>query len=156
MRLLLYIPWIVPLTLTGPKMGTNSFGNKNFMQPMRRLSMHLMRSQVFFFWGGGGLFFPLFSMCSPWDYPSSQVVPQDFQIAPWIYPIQFAQSSTLMCINWKSRMFAPVLWRLSSNKRFHLGSAQCFQNNWWWANQCVPFQKRNESVRTFISQKRTG
>jgi len=89
----------VPLTLSGPKMGTNSFGNTSFMQPMRRLSMHLTRSQVFFSFGGGGLFFPLFSMCSPWDYPSSQVVPQEFQVAPQFYPIKFAQSSTLMVIN---------------------------------------------------------
>jgi hypothetical protein len=56
-------------------MGTNSFGNKSFMQPMRRLSMHLMRSEVYFFWGRWIVFplvlnvFPMglskFSSCFP-------------------------------------------------------------------------------------------
>jgi hypothetical protein len=62
-------------------MVTNSFGNKNFMQPMGRLSMH---SKVFFFpfevlggWGGWGFF--SFFFCSlqvPNGFPSgSQIAP---------------------------------------------------------------------------------
>ncbi len=55
------------------KMVTNSFGNRNFMQPMGRLSMH-SKCLVFFLIlkfcvrGGGGIFFifPLFSTCSQW------------------------------------------------------------------------------------------
>jgi len=45
-------------------MATNSFGNKNFMQPMRRLRMHSGCLVFYFpsFWFGG--FFFLFSMCS--------------------------------------------------------------------------------------------
>jgi len=34
-------------------MVSNSFRNKSFMQPMRRLSMHSSGAQFFFFWGGG-------------------------------------------------------------------------------------------------------
>jgi len=42
---------------------------KNYMQPMRRFSMHSQRVQFFSFWGGvgvgvGDFFFPLFPMCS--------------------------------------------------------------------------------------------
>jgi hypothetical protein len=33
------------------------------------------------------------------------LVPKEFPIAPQFYPIWFAQSSTLMYINWKGRLF---------------------------------------------------
>jgi hypothetical protein len=52
-----------------------------------------------------GNFEPLDLNVFPWGSPSSQVVPQDIPIAPQIFPIQFAQSSTLMDINWKGWPF---------------------------------------------------
>jgi hypothetical protein len=52
-------------------MVTNSFGNKNFMQPMGKLSMHYSKCLDLFslsFWEGGGgvdvLHFALFPNCS--------------------------------------------------------------------------------------------
>jgi hypothetical protein len=54
-------------------MVTNSFGNRNFMQPMGRLSMHsnCLDFFAFKFWGGGRgggvgcfFFFPSFPTCS--------------------------------------------------------------------------------------------
>jgi hypothetical protein len=88
-----------------PKMVTNSFGNRNFMQPMRRLNMHSKYLDLFFYKilggahaGGGGLF-SFFFLCSLQvlnGFPSgSQCVPQwVFPIAPRFSPICFAQSLT--------------------------------------------------------------
>jgi len=65
-------------------MVTSSFGKRNFMQPMRRLSLHSWMVQFFPFWRGlaggdmGFLFFPLFPSgsqsvlkCIPKDVPNS-------------------------------------------------------------------------------------
>ncbi len=81
----------------------NSFGNRNFMHPMGRLSMHSkcidFFSFKFFFGGGGGgerLFF-LFSFV-PNMFPSSSQMgfPRVFPIAPHFNPICFAQSPPLL------------------------------------------------------------
>jgi hypothetical protein len=80
-----YVPKSLTQPLAQAKMVTNSFGNRNFMQPMGRLSMHSWCALVFFFLGGLGelsfAFSSLFPMCSqhvfivfPWGSPSSQVV----------------------------------------------------------------------------------
>jgi len=45
---------LCPAISPGPKMLTNRFGNKSFMQPMRRLSIALMRGSDFLFVGWGG------------------------------------------------------------------------------------------------------
>jgi len=87
-------------------MVTNSFGNRNFMQPMGRLSMHSKCLDFFAFkfgqgWGGRYFFiFPSFPICSlqvPNGFPSgSQYVPYVFPIAPCFNPIRFAQSPPLL------------------------------------------------------------
>jgi len=59
-----------------PKMVTDSFGNRNFMQPMGRLSMHSKRLDFFL---GGGWKREDFFLCSqhvPFKFPmGSQSVP---------------------------------------------------------------------------------
>jgi hypothetical protein len=82
-------------------MVTNSFGNRNFMQPMGRLSMHSKCLDFIFlsFKGGGRIFFnfPLFPTCSlqvPIRFPMCS--PRVFPIAPHFNPICFAQSSPLL------------------------------------------------------------
>jgi hypothetical protein len=93
-------------------MVTNSFGKRNFMQPMGRLSTHKQSS--FFLvdiWGmgiGGGerdfLFFSLLSNAFPsCSHHVPKVFPnmflKMFPIAPWFYPVWFAQSCLLVnCI----------------------------------------------------------
>ncbi len=81
-------------------MVTNGFGNRNFIQPMGRLSMHSKCLDFFFLlsfglgWGGGFFFifpfvpnmFPRFSMCSPRVFP----------IASRFNPISSAQSPPLL------------------------------------------------------------
>jgi hypothetical protein len=64
---------------------TNSFGNRNFMQPMGRLSMHSKCLDLFSFFFVPKMF-PRFSMCSP----------RVFLIAPHFNPICFAQSPSLL------------------------------------------------------------
>ncbi len=54
----------------------HSFGNKSFMQLLRRLSMHLMRSQVFFFLLGELDCF----------FPCSQCVPHGIIQVPKLFP----------------------------------------------------------------------
>ncbi len=69
----------------------------------------LMSGPVFFFLGRrrGGIFtfFPLFpscSLCVPMRFPNfSSCSPKTIPLAPQLYPIWFAQSSTLIYINWK-------------------------------------------------------
>jgi hypothetical protein len=83
----------------------NSFGNRNFMQPMGRLSMHSKCLDFFSFkfWvGGGRIFFHFsfvpfkFSMGSQWVPICS---PRVFSIAPRFNPICFAHSPPLLtCI----------------------------------------------------------
>jgi hypothetical protein len=108
-----------------------------------------MSSPVFFFLGGGIFtFFPLFpscSLCVPMrfsDFPSCS--PKTFPIAPQLYPIWFAQSSTLMYRNWKR-------WTLGSTFVFFLqlviqrgasiGEYPMFPKNWWMGQSIWPLQK---------------
>jgi hypothetical protein len=74
----------------------------------------LVRGPDFFFLGlgrgGGGFVFLLFSlvpvmfhMCSHKVPQVLKLLPKTFPIAPQFYPIWFAQSSTLMYINWKGK-----------------------------------------------------
>ncbi len=84
-NLTLFIRDYVPKSLTQPlardKNGDQQFWkNKNFMQPMGRLSMQLMMGPGFF------LIFPLFRMCGPRVFP----------LAPRFNPICFAQSPPLL------------------------------------------------------------
>ncbi len=93
-------------------MVTNSFGNRNFMQPMGRLSMHSTCLDFIFLLsfekGGEGRGFFSFFLCSqhvPFKFPmGSHQVPNMFQmcssrvflIAPRFNPIYFAQSPPLL------------------------------------------------------------
>jgi hypothetical protein len=137
---------------------TNSFGNKSFMHPMRRLDMHSWWAPFFPLgagWGGVILvFFSVFPMCSqrvlitfPWAPQSFlSCCPKAFPIAPQFYPIWFAQSSTLMYINWndwlKGSTLVSIL-QLGSKELLILRSAQCSQKNWWWwDNQYVARSKQ--------------
>ncbi len=69
--------------LAQAKMVTNSFGNRNFMQPMGRLSMH-SNALIFFIlsfgWEGGGFF--QFSFVPKMFPSSSQWVLLGFQYVP--------------------------------------------------------------------------
>ncbi len=123
---------------------------------MRRLSMH----PVFAFWGwgvvgwgGGGAIFFVFFPCSqsvlnmfPWDSPSSlKLFPKLFTL----YPIQFAQSSTLTYINWKVHnrflgdTFAPTL-KLGSEEVVPFGSCSMLQKDWWWVNENMALSKKTQ------------
>jgi hypothetical protein len=82
-------------------MVTNSFGNKRFVQAMRRrLNMHPRGVQFFSFWRGSVVIFLVFHI--PNVLPScSHGIPQVpklflnmFPIPPQVYHIWFAQSST--------------------------------------------------------------
>ncbi len=70
----------------------------------------------------------MFPSCS---HEVLKLFPITFAIAPQIYPIRFAQSSTLMYINWKGgsweSTFVSVLW-LGSKEVLLWGSAQCSKN----------------------------
>jgi len=105
----------------------------------------LMSSPVFFFGGGGGgifTFFPLFpscSLCVPMRFPNfPSCSPKTFPIAPQLYPIWFAQSSTLMYTNWKrwtiESTFVSIL-QLVIQRGASIGEYPMFQKHWWWANQ---------------------
>jgi hypothetical protein len=91
-------------------MVTNSFGKRNFMQPMGRRAQACTQGALHFFllslgvWGWGGFFpiLPWFSMCShhvPNEFSSGfqyvpqvpNVFPNMFSIAPHFYPICFAK-----------------------------------------------------------------
>ncbi len=90
-----------------PKMVTNSFGNRNFMEAMGRLSMHSKCLGLFSLSFGlgrvGEVFFHfsfvlnMFSSSSKWvpiRFPMCS--PRVFPIAPCFNPICFAQSSPLL------------------------------------------------------------
>jgi hypothetical protein len=76
-------------------MVTNSFGNRNFMEPMRRLNMHSKYLDFIFLqnfgWGAGGqavggLFFFIFFSFVPCKFSmGSHHVPNVF--LKWMFPI---------------------------------------------------------------------
>jgi len=123
-------------------MVTNSFENRNFMQPMGSPSMHSWWALIFPFWGSVGVgrvffFFDLpCSQCVPNMFSSCSLeVPQvpklfhnAFPVASQFYPIWFAQSSTLIYINWEGRLLRIHLFLFcnwGSKEVLPLGSAQC-------------------------------
>jgi hypothetical protein len=84
-------------------MVTNSFGNRNFMQSMGRLSIHSKCLEFFLKkfwvggWGGGDFFlFLLFPSGSHYVPYVLNVFPRVFPIAPRFNPICFAQSPPLL------------------------------------------------------------
>jgi hypothetical protein len=82
-------------------MVANSFGNRNFVQPMGRLSMHskCLDFFPFKFWVGVGEDFFHFSFVPNGFQSGSQYVPKVpnvFPIAPPLNPICFAQSPPLL------------------------------------------------------------
>ncbi len=82
-------------------MVTNSFGNKNYVQPISRLKRALKGALIFFLlsfgWRGlGGGFFSFF-LCSlyvPFKFPMCSL--RVFQVAPRFNPICFVQSPPLL------------------------------------------------------------
>jgi len=92
-----------------PKMVTDSFGNKSFMHPMRRLSMPFGGDQFFSLRRGEGAifgFFPCSQCVLNLLFSGSQRVPQvpklflqTFPIAPQFHLLWFAQSSTPTYVN---------------------------------------------------------
>jgi hypothetical protein len=97
-----------------PKVVINNFGNKSFMQLKRKLSLHSQgvwfilgggggRGRGVWGWGGEDFSFPLvpsvFSSGAQKVPQVRKLFPMTFPIAPHVYPICFAQSSTLMNIN---------------------------------------------------------
>jgi hypothetical protein len=79
---------------------------QNFMQPVRWLNMHPPWALFFPFGGGGRALFFVFLPCSQcvpnmYSWCSPNLFLKAFPIAPQFYPIWFAQSSTLVYINWK-------------------------------------------------------
>jgi hypothetical protein len=135
-------------------MVTNSFGNRNFMQPIGRLSMHskclALFSFKFWVWGEGRMFsfflcsqhvpplkfsmgshqvpsmFPRFSMCCPMVFP----------IAPHFNPICFAESPPLLTYRMAGHSIFPL-------KLLYLGSLHSFNVFFLlWANQIGSLQKK--------------
>jgi hypothetical protein len=87
-------------------MVTNSFGNRNFMQPMGSLSMHSKCLDFFSFKGWLRIFFYFLLVPNMFASSSHQVLnmffrlpicsPRVFPIAPRFHPICFAQSLPLL------------------------------------------------------------
>jgi hypothetical protein len=145
-----------------PKMVINSFGNRNFMQSMRRLSSACIRDGPcfsFWVWGGGRFFlfffcFPsFFLMCSQhvlimflWGSQVPKLFPEAFPTAPQFYPIWFAQSWTLMYITWKGTLlmnaFIFILQLGSKERGASIVECLMFQKNCSWANEYGSFQKK--------------
>jgi hypothetical protein len=102
--------------------------------------------ESFFFWG-----LPC-SQCVPNMVSSCSLdVPQvpklfrnAFPVAPQFHSIWFAQSSTLMYINWKGRLlensFVSIL-QLGAS----IGESSMFQKSHCWANEYSSFKKKNLS-----------
>jgi hypothetical protein len=98
-------------------MGMNMFGNRNFMQPFGRLTMHSCMIQFFLVERGEDkeIFSPLFLMCSHKvckSFPSSQNVSK---CAPQYVP------------NKKVKSRNAHFFQLGSKEVLQLGHAQCFK-----------------------------
>ncbi len=121
-------------------MVTNSFGTRNFMQPMWGLSIHskCLKFFSFKFWVGLGEDFFSFFLCSqyvPFKFPmgSHQVPnmfsrfpmlcsPKVFPIAPHFNPICFAQSPPLLThIGWAKGEGTPSFHRI-----IYFGETPCW------------------------------
>ncbi len=118
-------------------MVTNSFGNKNFMQPMGRLSMHSKCLDIFpfKFWVCGGGFFFHFSFV-PFKFPMCS--PRVFPIAPPFNPICFSQSPPLLTYIGGPKGEALHI----SIESFILGNLHRFNFFLRWANQIGSLQKK--------------
>jgi hypothetical protein len=110
-------------------------------------------AQVWTHWGlnidSFFFFFPFFPLV-PNVFPTGSChVPMrfpKFPIAPQFYPIWFAQSSTLVNMNWNSRLkgstFVSIL-QLGSKELLILRSVpNNVHKNWWWANDVGSFTKK--------------
>jgi hypothetical protein len=129
-----------------PKMVTNSFGNRNFMQPMGRVNMPSKCLDFIFlsFVGRGGciFFFFFFSHQVPNMFPRFPMCsPRVFPIAPRFNPICFAQSLPLLTYigGAKGEPFhlsieSSILGKLHSFNLFFL----------WWVNQIGSLQKKKK------------
>jgi hypothetical protein len=93
-------------------------------------------SSLFFLVGWGRVFFP--KLCFVWRVECEQFAygkltvqvfsPKKFPIAPHFYAIRFAQSSTLIYINWKGRPCGAhffLVWKWGSKEVLLSGHAQC-------------------------------
>jgi hypothetical protein len=129
---------------------TNSFGNRNFTQPMGRLSMHSKCLDLFFlsFGARGGEDFFHFSFV-PNKFPSSSqwvpirfpmCSPRVFPIAPRFNPICFAQSPPLLTYIGGPKGKALYLYIESSI----LGAFHRFNFFLWWANHIGSLQKKKK------------
>jgi hypothetical protein len=100
-------------------MVTNSFGKRNFMQPMRRLSMHLWTPVFFILQGAGGggrgdSIFPLVLNVFPSSsqqvltgFPSSQSVPK---YVPQVVPNSTWDLSYMVCPKFNSPVYKLKTW----------------------------------------------
>jgi hypothetical protein len=117
-----------------------------FMKPMRK-RLSLIHSFIH-----RGLVLLLGFSHVPNVFPScSQVVsPKMFPIAPHIYhPIRFCPKFNSHVCKLKSWVIGAIAhlflfcnWRSKEMLRF--GSAQCYQKNWWWANQYDSFNPKKK------------
>ncbi len=131
----------------------NSFGNRNFMQPMGRLNMHskfldffLLRfgwARVvvleFFHFSFVPSMFPSNSQWVPIRFPICS--PRVFPIAPSFNPICFAQSPPLLTYIGGPKVEALHL-SIESSILVSLHSFNIFF--WWWANQIGSLQKKKK------------
>jgi hypothetical protein len=129
-------------------MAMNSFGNKNFMQPMGRLSMCSKCLDFFSFKFGGGavgegffFFLPLFPTCSfqvPIRFPICS--PRVSPTAPRFNPICFAQSPPLLTYIGGQKGEALHL----SREFLFLGRLCSFNFFLQWGNQIGSLQKKKK------------
>jgi len=112
-------------------MVTNGCENKSFMQPIRRLSIHLGWVQFL------GIIFLFFSQCVPmwftWGSPSSHIVPHYF-------PNSTSDLSPMVCPLLNSYVYKLKPWAIWEHICFYFatkGSKRCFY--WWVPN--VPKKK---------------
>ncbi len=85
------------LPLAQAKIGNKQFWKQKFHAANEEAQHALTGGPVFFFWGRlwRGFF------CPPFPNLFAKLFPKMFPIVPYYYGIWFAQSSTLMYINWK-------------------------------------------------------
>jgi hypothetical protein len=128
-------------------MVTNTIKNRNPTQP-NEVRKHAFKRLNFFPYGGGGsMGFVgnfMFSLCSIWFYhvstkssigsPSSQYVPNMFQIAPCLIPYPLPKSSPL--VTYKEK---PTIYLFSECPKSD-------HNFLWWANQGYSLPKSQNKI----------